>query len=80
MNDDIPYNEFKRYKGYEMFITYMINKETVEPYARMKIIYKGKQIYNNDIYGDERFKTERIYDQECLSHQRERRLNKLLKK
>ena len=79
MSDDIPYHEFKRYKGYEMFCTYMINKETEKPYARMIVYYKGNEIYKKDLYDEERFTTEDIYTNECIRHIRNRRLNQLLK-
>jgi hypothetical protein len=79
MNDDIPYNEYKRYKNYQMFMTYMINKETDLPYVKMKIYYKEKEIYNESIYGERRYTTEEIYDSVCKAHIRNRKINQLLK-
>jgi len=79
IDKEIPYNEFKRYKNYEMFCSYMINEETEKPYARMRVYYKDKEIYNKDLYDEERFTTEDIYTNECIRHIRNRKLNQLLK-
>ena len=75
MNDDIPYNEYKRYKNYQVLMTYMINKETDMPYVKMKIYYKEKEIYNESIYGEKRYTTEEIYDSVCKAHIRNRKIN-----
>jgi hypothetical protein len=45
----------------------------------MTIYYKSKEIYNKNLYGDDKYKTEEIYNNECTTYQRERRLNKILK-
>lgn len=77
MDKEVPFNEYKRYKNYQMFCTYMINEISEKPYVRMKIYYKDKEIYCKDLYDEERFTSEDIYGRECLAHQRERRLNQL---
>jgi hypothetical protein len=79
MNDDIPFNEHKRYKNYQMFCTYLIDEITDMPYVKMTIFYKEKEIYNKNLYGEKRYTTEEIYDSECVSHIRNRKIDKLLK-
>ena len=79
MNDERPYNEYKKYKGYEMFMTYMIDKVSDLPYVKMKIFYKKEEIYNESIYGERRYITEEIYDSICISHIRNIKIEKLLK-
>jgi len=36
IDKEIPYNEFKRYKNYEMFCSYYINEETEKPYEKKR--------------------------------------------
>ena len=79
MNDEKPFNEFKRYKNYQMFCSYMIDEISDMPYVKMKIYYKEKEIYNEDLYGEKRYTTEEIYTNECIAHIRNRKLNQLLK-
>lgn len=78
MDKDIPYNEYKRYKNYQMYCSYMIDEISDMPYVKMKIYYKEKEIYNEDIYGEKRYITEEIYDSICKAHIRNRKINQLL--
>lgn len=57
----------------------MIDEITDMPYVKMKIYYKEKEIYNENLYGEKRYTTEQIYDSECILHIRNRKLNQLLK-
>jgi len=80
MNDEIPFNEYKHFKNYQIYCSYYLEDDDDSKfYVKMKIYYKDKEIYKMDLYGDDKYKTEEIYNQECTTHQRQRRLNKLLK-
>lgn len=74
---DIIFNDFNKYKGYEMLCTYHINIETLKPYAKMMIYYKGNKIYIKDLYDDDRFITEELYKKQCILHIRNNKLEQL---
>ena len=80
MDKEIPFNEYKHFKNYQIYCSYYLDDEDDSiVYCKMKIFYKDKEIYSNDLYGEDKYRTEEIYNCECTSHQRMRRLNKLLK-
>lgn len=73
---DKPFNEYKFFKDYQIYCSYYKDNDTL--FIKMIIHYKGIEIYNNNLYGDDLDKTEEIYNQECLLHQRNKKLEQLL--
>lgn len=70
---DIPFNEYKKFKNYQSYYIYY------KTYIKMVINYKDEKIFNKNIYNEDKIKVEEIYYKECLSHKRNRLLQKILK-
>lgn len=72
---DKPFNEYKYFKDYQIYCSYYEDNDTL--YIKMTIHYKDEEIYNCNLYGNDIDRTEEIYNQECLLHQRNKKLNRL---